>query len=382
MLLGKYYNGLEIHRKDKIIFARFLSPHRIISTCRVNGGLKNDLSMLFNHQSCEPCNHTIQTNRIITQSPLEYLQMICKKYDFDNDQCAFMGTAANMNYAIIKDMTFRDLTVISVCTGGVETNAGRAGDPANYFESMGKFEKTDDSTPKLLEGTINTMVFINKPLTDGTLVRTIVTATEAKTAALQELNVNSRYSDGLATGTGTDQIGVACQLFDEPQLTSAGKHSKLGELIGKTVKQAVKQTLSLQNGMTPERQRSVKIHMERFGSDKKTMKNEICSLLDDDKKEVFNNNFEMINRDPLTVAAVAALIHLRDKISWGILPESCLPEVFSQYGAQIVVAISGKIDRMSHYYNNLETVIKGIESSNFSKFIYNAIAMGFNEKWN
>ncbi len=31
-------------------------------------------------------------------------------------------------------------------------------------------------------------------------------ATEAKTAAFQELSVNSRYSDGLAIGTGTDQI--------------------------------------------------------------------------------------------------------------------------------------------------------------------------------
>ena len=33
-------------------------------------------------------------------------------------------------------------------------------------------------------------------------VRAVMTATEAKTAALQELALSSRYSDGLATGTG------------------------------------------------------------------------------------------------------------------------------------------------------------------------------------
>lgn len=43
MLLDTYYDGIEIHRREKIIYARFLSPHRVISTCRAAGGMHDDL---------------------------------------------------------------------------------------------------------------------------------------------------------------------------------------------------------------------------------------------------------------------------------------------------------------------------------------------------
>ena len=76
----------------------------------------------------------------------------------------------------------------------------------------------------MLSGTINTILCINKELTHGAMVRSVMMATEAKTAALQELN--SCYSNGFATGTGTDQIAVACTLTEKSPLTSAGKHSK------------------------------------------------------------------------------------------------------------------------------------------------------------
>ena len=102
------------------------------------------------------------------------------------------------------------------------------------------------------------MVLINKPLIHRCHGPTIMTATEAKSAALQELAVNSRYSDGLSTGTGTDQIAVAAMQTDETPLTSAGKHAKLGELIGRAVKAAVKKTLANQNNLTPAGQCSAK----------------------------------------------------------------------------------------------------------------------------
>lgn len=66
------------------------------------------------------------------------------------------------------------------------------------------------------------------------IVRAIITATEAKTAALQDLKVPSTYSpEVLATGTGTD---------------FTGGHSKMGELIGRAVYRAVREGLCKQNG--------------------------------------------------------------------------------------------------------------------------------------
>jgi hypothetical protein len=49
MLIGKY-DGIEIHRKEKIIYVNFLIQHRVISTCGVNGGLRDDLEGIANHQ--------------------------------------------------------------------------------------------------------------------------------------------------------------------------------------------------------------------------------------------------------------------------------------------------------------------------------------------
>ena len=115
---------------------------------------------------------------------------------FPAETCATMGTAANMNNAALIAEEFRNLMVVAVVTGGVETNAGRAGDPASVFETADGFETLPPSASPPGPGTINTMVLINKPLIPGAMVRTIMTATEAKSAALQELAVNSRYSDG------------------------------------------------------------------------------------------------------------------------------------------------------------------------------------------
>jgi len=50
-------------------------------------------------------------------------------------------------------------------------------------------------------------------------------------------------------------------------LTGAGKHSVMGELIGKTVRAAVLETLKLQNSLTQESCRSAVYHLRRFGVD-------------------------------------------------------------------------------------------------------------------
>ena len=57
--------------------------------------------------------------------------------------------------------------------------------------------------------------------------------TEAKSAALADLAVPSRYSPTIATGTGTDQFCLAAPL--EPgrrARESTSPHVKLGEIIG------------------------------------------------------------------------------------------------------------------------------------------------------
>ncbi len=380
MLLGRFYDGLEIHREEKIVYARFLVPHRVISTCTAAGGLRDDLSYLYNHQSCEPAGHHVLMHKQIARRPDAYRQLISSRHGLPHQACATLGTAANMRHAVIKRQAFRDLEVIALCTGGVETNAGRVGDPAAVYEMDGTYERIGAQEPAT-HGTINTMLFINRELTPGAMVRCVMTATEAKTAALQELAVPSRYSDGLATGTGTDQIGVASRLGTGIPLTGAGKHSVLGELIGKTVQDAISGTLALQNDLTPEGQRSVIIHLERFGASTERFIEDVCSRLNGSDGALLRANFSCVERDPLVVAAVAALAHLRDKVVWGILPHGCVPELATAYGAQIAAAVSGDYGRYPAYRESLAAEHHTLSNENLIRLAAHAMALGFQEKW-
>jgi adenosylcobinamide amidohydrolase len=381
MLIDTFYSGVEIHRQEKIIYARFLLPHQVLSTCRAAGGLQDGLTYIYNHQSCEPEGHSHRLAPGLWRDPFAYRKNTCAPYGLPFEACATMGTAANMNHAAFVCESFRDLQVVAVCTGGVEKNAGRAGDPAAVFETPDGFEKLAPAHILPGPGTINTMIFINKPLIPGAMVRVIMTATEAKSAALQELAVNSRYSDGPATGTGTDQIAVAAMQTDTPSLTSAGKHDKLGELIGRAVLSAVKQTLANQNRLTPAGQCSAKIHLERFGLTRKKMQELICGYLDESQAALLRDNFKGIERDPVTVAAVAAMVHLKDKFAWGVLPGACWREVMGACAAQVVCAVSGRYHQMAVHRQSLAPAQMARDNASFTDLVCQALAMGFIEKW-
>ena len=381
MLIETYYNGVEIHREEKIIYAKFLHPHLVISTCRAAGGLQDGLGYVCNYQSCEPAGHHQRLAPNLWRDAIAYREHTLAPYGLPPESCTTMGTAANMNQAAIVSEQFRDLQVVAIVTGGVEGNAGRAGDPASVYETDNRFETLPPVTEQPGPGTINSMILISKPLIPGALARAIMTATEAKCAALQELAVNSRYSGSLATGTGTDQIVVAAMQTEDVPLTSAGKHAKLGELIGKAVHVAIKKALANQNQLTPAGQCSAKIHLERFGVNRSDLLEKICRFLDDQTAQLLRKNFIGIERDPITVAAVAAMVHLKDKFTWGVLPAPCWSEVMGAYAAQVACAVSGDYEKLNDYRNFLAPTQSEETNGGFVDLVCRAMAMGFSNKW-
>jgi adenosylcobinamide hydrolase len=156
---------------------------------------------------------------------------------------------------VVETLSFKELNVTAIVTGGIETNGGRAGDPADYYKPQSKPVKY---------GTINIMLLLDCDMPEGVMARALVTCTEAKTAAIQELLEGSKYSNGIATGSGTDQTIIIANSASELYMEGAGKHSKLGELIGKTVKNAVKKALAKQSGLTPAKQHDVFRRLKRF----------------------------------------------------------------------------------------------------------------------
>lgn len=149
-----------------------------------------------------------------------------------------VGTAADMDNLAVVTRTFPPFTVTALVTAGVTNNALRAGTDEGIH-----IEPSDPPA-----GTINIILLTNARLTDGALARAVVTITEAKTAALDDLKVPSSYTKGVqATGTGTDSV-IVISGSSGPKVTYTGGHSRIGDLIAKAVHQAVLEALEKQNG--------------------------------------------------------------------------------------------------------------------------------------
>ena len=380
MLLRTFFECIEVYRKEKMLTARFLKPFRSVSTCRTGGGFSSRLEYVCNHQCCEPRDHFTEFNSLMIDDPEAYHQMICDQYGLPPEQSVMLETAANMNNAAVEHEIFGDLEVACICTGGVESNPMRAGDPASVYEDDGQFKPVDGATATH-SGTINLILFVNRSLTDAAMIDCVVSATEAKAAALQELEVNSSYSDSIATGTGTDQIFVAAKIDSGVSLTSAGKHTKLGELIARISLNAIKKTLIWQNSLTPNIQCSCLNQLGLTNRDEHGFCDSVCALLDQPLKDLFRKNFVSVNLDPPTVAAVSAMRILRQKCLWGTLPEGCLKDIYCAQAAQIACCVSGKRKKFDWFVEELSKMELDLSPTSFMKVIHKSFSLGFEQKW-
>lgn len=306
MKIGMLETGEEIHRYKKSIVISFGGKRRVLSTAPHNGGYRENLSAVFNHDGGNTC-------EIKAPTYAEHMALIAEEIGLDSKYAAGISTAAHMENAAIRTETWEDITVTAVVTGGIEVNGGRVGDPASWHEVAGKAVWKD-----LKPGTINIMLFFNTDLSEGALARALVTCTEAKTAALQELAASSRYSMGLATGSGTDSTILAANMESSIVLTNAGKHSKLGELIGKAVKEAVKEAVKLQTNLCPQRQHHVLRRMERFG----ITGDFLWSAYTGNRSRAWFETVleDLLGKDEL-VTYTALYAHLLDELMWGLLSE-------------------------------------------------------------
>lgn len=154
---------------------------------------------------------------------------------------SFLSTGANMNNLAVCEKSYQDRIVCCLATGGVG-NALRSGvDEANWVEQDGTYVN--------ILGTINIILLTNVTLSDGAMARAIITATEAKTAALQDMDARSSVSpENQATGTGTDNMIVVSGTDPDKKVRRLGGHTKMGELIGASTKIAVAEAIKKQDG--------------------------------------------------------------------------------------------------------------------------------------
>ncbi|WP_094229093.1 adenosylcobinamide amidohydrolase [Methanolobus psychrotolerans] len=312
-LLWQTSGGEQVFLHEKSIVVELPPGRRTLTTSWLNGGYREDIRYIYNHQVLHESDVDHEVSSLDGGGISAYSTIIAQKIGIDPLSSTGLMTAANMKNVAIVTHCFRNLEVTAVVTGGIEVNGGRAGDPASYYQEEGQFT--------MILGTINTILLIGANVPHYAMVNAVVTASEAKAVAVQELMAPSQYSQGIATGSGTDMIAVVSDNTSHIDLDDSGKHSKLGELIGKCIKEATKKALAQQSDLTPHSQCNMLVRLERFGIDEKRYWKEASSMEGENRKSQFIDELRIIAKNPALVSLTTSLLHIVDEISWGLLPD-------------------------------------------------------------
>jgi iron complex transport system substrate-binding protein len=237
-----YLKQAKIVRSDIRDFAnatlllQFNRPMRVLSTLE---GERNNVRFAGNHSFPPPAwglGHEAGYPALRDHT--------LKVLGLEGADTALLFTGASMDNLAVVEQRFAEMQVTALVTAGVSGNAQRMGADAGLY-----YEEPPTEKP----GTINILLLTNRQLSSGAMSRAVITASEAKSAALADLDIRSGPSPTInpATGTGTDNIIVI--EGDGPPAELSGGHSRLGELIARAVHAGVVEAVRQQNGLTAER---------------------------------------------------------------------------------------------------------------------------------
>lgn len=214
----------------KTLVIDFNASQTVLSTLE---GLKDNILTLANHY-LPPPSWTMPHTTGIGGTKDRILTILGR----NPETTALLMTGADMAHLTVTEKKFNQMRAVAVVTAGVCSNAQRMSrDTGGFYEP----------------GTINILVMTNMRLSHRAMARAMITVTEAKTAALADLDIRSSFRgiDFQATGTGTDNI-IVVQGQGVP-IDNTGGHSKMGELIARAVHQGVTRAIFLQNHLAPGR---------------------------------------------------------------------------------------------------------------------------------
>jgi len=218
---------MHIDHTDRYIAITFAYPLRTLSSAVFGGGYGKTDAVV---------NIKTDARTLMRKNPDQLISDFLKR-KFPGRRGIGLLTSAQMDHAQFMYIRERDIQVLAVVTAGT-SNA------LNISERTA----TDFSGTETAHGTINTIIITNGYLFDDCMVSTAITATEAKTAALIDLDIRSTATGNQATGTGTDSIVIVSG--QGMKIRYAGGHTLFGQIVGETVYSAVKQSL-LKQGIDP-----------------------------------------------------------------------------------------------------------------------------------
>jgi adenosylcobinamide hydrolase len=263
-----------------------------VSSAIFNGGYKK-VKAVLNVGVPEGYN-----DRFLHIDPLELITSSAAKLNLSRDYLAMVTAAKIKNYAIISKKT-TDFSVVVAATAG-----------CSHGESSGESMDVEESP-----GTINIIVFIEGNPTDSCMIASLITATEAKSAALSDFDVRSFYTGDSATGSITDSVTVATTNIGK-NIIYGGPASRLGQMVGFCTRKAVTEALIKQEPIWAcrtviDRLKERHLPLEKLSAEVSKVEgltiNAKCLA-------------ETLNKNPLTLVYLLAAAKLDDNVNKCLIP--------------------------------------------------------------
>jgi adenosylcobinamide amidohydrolase len=347
----------EIKNQSLVIWSK--KPLKILSSALLNGGLI-EANGIINVQVPEGSGKDMDDMH--WNGPENFLINAANQLQLPKDNVVGLMTAAQMKNVVALTEKYDNVTLTVFVTAGA-TVAVTAGEPAASKSS--RLQKI---------GTINVIILVDGNLTEGSMVEAVKTATEAKTVAIRELDIRSRFSGDLATGTLTDSIAIGCTKKGEP-IQYAGTFTILGELIGKCVREGVKTAIFKQENIVPnrpliERLADRCISLETIVS--QVSGGKITSKSPEYQK--LQKQFKLILSDRKIVALVIAALRLDEDLAKGLIPKETTDTVDQVSFEEIVQsALKCPEGDFSEFSFNKEKPGDEAQLGPFTKCVLNAI---------
>lgn len=303
--------------ENKTLVIDFKKEQTILSTLE---GERHHIQTVGNHYSPPP------TWGPGHHSGIDHFRSsIFKAVGKEKQSASFLMTGADMDNLSVTEKAFKEMKVTALVTAGVMSNAVR------MSQDIGTFYEP---------GTINILLMTNMHLSARAMARAVITATEAKTAVLEDLDIRSTYTPLVhgATGTGTDNILVV--QGEGVPIENAGGHTKMGELMAKAVYEGVREAVLKQNKITAQRhifqrlkERKISIFELTSGATCDCMNQHSVS------KSTFAAQVEHLLLEPEYAGFVESALALSDAHEKGLIKDLGL---FEQWCGIVAGRIAGK----------------------------------------
>jgi adenosylcobinamide hydrolase len=299
-LVGK---GVKLVLKENVLAVLSDSPLNTVSSAFHNGGGLKKTKVILNVEVPKSYG-----DRNLHDDPDAFIVNAARTFGVSGSFIGVVTAAAVENYSLVskRDGEF----AVSV----VATAADNEGNTCNFAESAG-----EPIEVKHIEGTINIIIVVDGNPTEGCLVGLIITATEAKMAALKELDIRSRFSGDEATGTVTDAIVVAETNRGAP-IVYGGPASPLGQLVGYCTRKAVKEAVMKANECMPCRSLFVRLKERHLSIEKMAHELAKAKSLGVDEKALAIGLTKTLKANPLYASIVLAALKVDEDIMKGLVP--------------------------------------------------------------